>query len=148
MRNLKIHPPLLWAILLLAGVVIHFLAPEPRDVAWHQAFGLLLAAVGIGLSFFAAGIFQARDITRNPYGEPSMFVAQAPYTFTRNPMYLGLAIALLGCAIFFDSIVMILCPVIFYVVIDQIVIPREEETMAARFGDEYRAYQGRVRRWL
>ena len=72
----------------------------------------------------------------------------SPYTFTRNPMYLGLAVALLGFAVFFDSIVMLLGPAVFYAAIDTIVIPREEETMLAQFGDQYHAYKGRVRRWL
>lgn len=147
-RNLKIHPPVLVAILLAAGLVLHFILPEARDAGWHQVLGLVLVAGGIGLSCFAAAIFAARDTTKDPYGTPSAFVAGSPYTFTRNPMYLGLALALLGFAVFFDSIVMLLGPAVFYAAIDTIVIPREEETMLARFGDQYREYKGRVRRWL
>lgn len=147
-RNLKIHPPILAAILLAAGLVLHFILPETRDTGWHDVLGLLLVTGGVGLSCYASAIFAARDTTKNPYGEPSTFVAAAPYTFTRNPMYLGLAVALLGCAVFFDSIVMLLGPAVFYAAIDTIVIPREEETMLARFGDQYREYKGRVRRWL
>lgn len=147
-RNIKINPPLLAGVLLAAGIVLHFILPEARDTGWHHIFGLLLTAGGVGLSFYAAAIFSARDTTKNPYGEPSTFVATPPYTFTRNPMYLGLAIALLGCAVFFDSIIMLLAPAVFYAAIDNIVIPREEETMLTRFGDQYREYKGRVRRWL
>jgi protein-S-isoprenylcysteine O-methyltransferase Ste14 len=147
-RNLKIHPPVLVAILLAAGLVLHFILPETRDTGWHQVLGLVLVAGGTGLACFAAAIFSARDTTKDPYGAPSAFIAASPYTFTRNPMYLGLAVALLGCAVFFDSIVMLLGPALFYAAIDTIVIPREEETMLAQFGDQYRAYKGRVRRWL
>lgn len=147
-RNLKIHPPVLVAVLLAAGLVLHFILPEARDVGWHQVLGLVLVAGGAGLSCFAAAIFAARDTTKDPYGAPSAFVAVSPYTFTRNPMYLGLAVALLGFAVFFDSIVMLLGPAVFYAAIDTIVIPREEETMLALFGDQYREYKARVRRWL
>lgn len=148
MRKWKIHPPLLVAILLVAGLVLHFILPETRDTGWHHVLGLVLVAGGVGLSCFAAAIFAARETTKNPYGQPSVFVVAPPYTFTRNPMYLGLAVALLGFAVFFDSIVMLLGPALFYAAIDTIVIPREEETMLAQFGDQYREYQGRVRRWL
>ena len=147
-RNMKIHPPALVAILLAAGLVLHFILPEARDTAWHHVLGLVLVAGGVGLSFYAAATFAARDTTKNPYGEPSAFVVTPPYTFTRNPMYLGLAVALFGFAVFFDSIVMLLGPAVFYAAIDTIVIPREEETMLAHFGDQYREYKGRVRRWL
>jgi protein-S-isoprenylcysteine O-methyltransferase Ste14 len=147
-RNLKIHPPILVAILLAAGLVLHFILPEARDTGWHQVLGLVLVAGGVGLSCFAAAVFAARDTTKNPYGEPSVFVAQPPYTFTRNPMYLGMAVALLGFAVFFDSIVMLLGPAVFYAAIDTIVIPHEEASMLAHFGEQYREYQSRVRRWL
>jgi protein-S-isoprenylcysteine O-methyltransferase Ste14 len=110
--------------------------------------GLLFVVFGAGMSSFAAAIFQARETTRNPYGEPAAFVVQSPYTWTRNPMYLGLTTALFGLALFFSSIVMLLGPAVFFAVIDRIVIPREEETMERLFGKDYLDYTNRVRRWL
>jgi protein-S-isoprenylcysteine O-methyltransferase Ste14 len=147
-RNLKIYPPVLAGVLLAAGIVLHFTLPEARDTAWHHVLGLVLVAGGLGLSFYAAATFAARGTTKNPYGEPSAFVLTPPYNFTRNPMYLGLAVVLLGLAVFFDSIVMLLGPAVFYAALDTIVIPREEEAMLTQFGDQYRDYKGRVRRWL
>ena len=144
----KIHPPLLAAALLLVTLVLHFLLPEERTVGWYQVIGLLVVAAGVGVSCFAAAIFQARETTRNPYGEPTAFVAQAPYTWTRNPMYLGVTTALFGLAIFFSSIAMLLAPAVFYVVIDRMVIPREEETLERLFGNDYAEYKIRVRRWI
>lgn len=144
----KIHPPLIAAALLAATLILHFALPEDRSVGWHHVIGLLLVAGGTGICFFAAAIFQARKTTKDPYGEPTEFVVQMPYTFTRNPMYLGLTIALAGFAIFFGSIVMLLAPAAFVVVIDRLIIPREEETMERLFGQQYSDYQNRVRRWL
>ena len=144
----KIHPPLLAGALLLATLVLHFMLPEERSVGWHHVIGLLTTAGGVGISFFAAAIFQARETTKNPYGDPTAFVVQAPYTWTRNPMYFGLTTALLGVAIFFGSIVMLTAPVAFFVAIDRVVIPREEETMERLFGQQYVDYKDRVRRWI
>ncbi|HKN13439.1 MAG TPA: isoprenylcysteine carboxylmethyltransferase family protein [Candidatus Binatus sp.] len=144
----KIHPPLLAAALLLATLALHFILPEERTVGWYQVIGLLVVAFGAGLSCFAAAIFQARETTRKPWGEPTTFVVQAPYTRTRNPMYLGLATALFGLAIFFSSIAMLLAPAVFFAVIDRMVIPREEETLERLFGNDYADYKNRVRRWI
>jgi protein-S-isoprenylcysteine O-methyltransferase Ste14 len=145
---MKIHPPLLAGVLVLVTLALHFMLPEERTVGWEQVIGLLFVAGGAGLSSFAAAIFQARETTKNPYGEPTKFVVQPPYSWTRNPMYLGLATTLLGLAIFFGSIAMLVAPAVFYAVIDRMVIPREEETMERLFGQDYVAYKGRVRRWI
>jgi protein-S-isoprenylcysteine O-methyltransferase Ste14 len=144
----KIHPPLLALVCLVGALVLHLLVSGTRTVYVHHLFGLLLIAGGVGLSFYAAAIFAARDTTKNPYGEPSQFVTVMPYTFTRNPMYVGLTTVLLGFAVFFASPVMILAPIVFFVVIDRMVIPREEQTMERQFGDSYLDYKRRVRRWL
>ena len=148
LTTMKIHPPLLAGALLLVALALHFILPEERTVGWEQFIGLLVVAAGVGVMCFAAAIFGARDTTRNPYGEPTAFVVRPPYTWTRNPMYLGLATTLLGLAIFFGSIVMLLAPAVFFAVIDRMVIPREEETMERLFGQEYRDYTYRVRRWI
>jgi protein-S-isoprenylcysteine O-methyltransferase Ste14 len=146
--NTKIHPPILACALLLVTLILHFVLPEERFVGWHHVIGLILVAGGAGLCAFAAAIFQARETTKNPYGEPANFVVQTPYTWTRNPMYLGLTTTLLGFAIFFDSTVMLLAPVVFFVAIDRMVIPREEETMERLFRQQYVDYKNRVRRWI
>src|SRR5580704_11656188 len=146
LATMKIHPPLLAGSLLLVTLALHFILPEERTVGWEHFIGLLFVAVGAGVSSFAAAIFQARETTRKPWGEPTKFVEQPPFTWTRNPMYLGLATTLLGLAIFFGSIAMLVAPAVFFAVIDRIVIPREEETMERIFGQDYVAYKDRVRR--
>jgi protein-S-isoprenylcysteine O-methyltransferase Ste14 len=145
--TIKIHPPALAGILLLVTAILHLVAGN-HTVRPHQLIGLLVVAAGAGLCSYAAALFAAGDTTRKPLGEPACFVSQTPYTFTRNPMYLGLATILFGFAVFFASAVMLLAPVVFVVVIDRIVIPREEETMERLFGQQYVDYKQRVRRWL
>jgi protein-S-isoprenylcysteine O-methyltransferase Ste14 len=147
-EGFRIYPPLL-AVLCLAGTLaLHLMMGGGHDVLARHIIGLIITAGGTGLSFFAAALFQARETTKNPYGEPSSFVVMMPYTFTRNPMYLGLSTVLFGLAIFFGSVVMLLAPAIFAVVIDRMVIPREEETMERLFGAQYLHYKTRVRRWI
>jgi protein-S-isoprenylcysteine O-methyltransferase Ste14 len=144
-----IHPPLLAAGLLIVGLLLHLtVGSHQHTFPFHQFLGLLFVAVGSGLCCYAAALFAARETTKNPYGEPAAFVLVPPYTFTRNPMYLGFAVALFGFATFFGSPVMLLAPLVFAVVIDRMVIPGEEATMERVYGQGYRDYKGRVARWL
>lgn len=147
-QPLHIHPPLLALVCFAGALALHLIMPEPHTVLPHQVVGLLLVAAGVLCGGYAAALFQANDTTKNPYGEPSKFVTPMPYTFTRNPMYLGFVILLTGLAVFFGSVVMLLAPAVFFVVIDRMVIPHEEQTLERRFGAEYLDYKGRVRRWL
>jgi hypothetical protein len=90
-EGFRIYPPLLAALCLAGTLALHLMMGGGHDVLARHVIGLIITAGGTGLSFFAAAIFQARETTKNPYGEPSSFVVMMPYTFTRNPMYLGLS---------------------------------------------------------
>jgi protein-S-isoprenylcysteine O-methyltransferase Ste14 len=148
--GIRIHPPILAGGLLIVGLLLHLLGGyhHHRAVHFHQFAGLLLVAAGAWFSSYAAGVFSGRNTTLNPYGQPAEFVTIPPYTYTRNPMYLGLTAILLGFAIFFWSPVMVLAPIVFFLVIDRVVIPKEEEALERTFGSAYQDYQRRVRRWL
>jgi protein-S-isoprenylcysteine O-methyltransferase Ste14 len=147
--SLRIHPPLLAAALLGIGLLLHLVVGHhPHVVRLHQFLGLLLVSTGSALISYAAALFAARGTTRNPYGHPAAFVSAMPYSFTRNPMYVGLTTVLFGFATFFGSPVMLLAPILFAAVIDRMVIPREEATMERLFGQQYGEYKSRVPRWL
>jgi protein-S-isoprenylcysteine O-methyltransferase Ste14 len=147
-RGLPIPPPLLALLLLTGGLLLHALSHGPRLVLAHHVLGLLIIAGGTGLCTYAAALFQARGTTKNPQGQASTLVVEMPYTFTRNPMYLGLTLILFGFAVFFSSIATLLAPIAFIIIIDRLVIPLEEQNMERIFGPQYSDYQTRVRRWL
>jgi protein-S-isoprenylcysteine O-methyltransferase Ste14 len=148
-RTFRIHPPLLAAGLFLIGFLLH-LASEHGEPAFpfHQFLGLLLVGLGSAIMSYAAALFAAGNTTRNPYGEPVTLVGAPPYTFTRNPMYVGLTTVLFGFTTFFGSVIMLLAPIVFAVVIDRMVIPAEERTMERIHGERYCDYKSRVPRWL
>ena len=142
-------PPPLFALLCLAGgLILHSFSHGPRMVYAHHVLGLLIVAGGVGLSCYAAALFQARSTTKNPHGEATALVIEIPYTFTRNPMYLGVTLVLFGFAVFFASIAMLLAPIAFFIIIDRMVIPLEEHNLERIFAAQYVDYKTRVRRWL
>jgi protein-S-isoprenylcysteine O-methyltransferase Ste14 len=148
-RTFHIHPPLLAAALLIIGLLLHLAARhEAARFPFTELFGLLLVALGSGLCCYAAALFTAANTTRNPYGGAAALVIAPPYTFTRNPMYVGLATILFGFAVFFASPTMLLAPIVCAVVIDRMVIPHEERTMQRLYGEQYLKYKDRVPRWL
>lgn len=146
--GLPIPPPILALLCLAGGLILHSFAGGPQTIFAHHILGLVLVAGGVGLSFYAAALFQAHRTTKNPQGEATTFVVEMPYTFTRNPMYLGMTLVLFGFAVFFGSIAMLLAPIVFVVLIDRTVIPLEEQNMERLFGAQYTDYLTRVRRWL
>jgi len=146
--GLPIPPPLLALLLLIGGLLLHAMSHGPRMVYAHHVLGLLIIAGGVLIAAFAAALFQARKTGLDPHGEATVFVVERPYTFTRNPMYLGTTLALFGFAVFFSSIAMLLAPIAFVVIIDRMVIPLEEHNLERIFGSQYIDYKTRVRRWL
>jgi|SRR5579862_3197789 protein-S-isoprenylcysteine O-methyltransferase Ste14 len=143
-----IPPPLLALLLLAGGLILHSFSHAPRMVFGHHVLGLLMVAGGVLIAGYAAALFQARNTTIIPQGEATTFVVERPYTFTRNPMYLGTTLVLFGFAVFFASIAMLLAPIAYFIIIDRMVIPLEEYNLERLFGPSYTDYKTRVRRWL
>jgi protein-S-isoprenylcysteine O-methyltransferase Ste14 len=75
-------------------------------------------------------------------------VDTGPYRFTRNPICLGMALGLIGLAIALDTLWLWLTLVPFAIIIRYGVVAREEAYLERKFGDVYRRYRARVRRWL
>ncbi len=147
-RGIPIPPPLLALLLLAGGLLLHGMSHGPRLVFAHHVLGLLIIAGGVLIAAYAAALFQARKTGLDPRGEATVFVVERPYTFTRNPMYLGTTLVLFGFAVFFASIAMLLAPIAYFIIVDRMVIPLEEQNLERLFGPSYLDYQTRVRRWL
>jgi len=83
-----------------------------------------------------------------PFNPSTRIVAHGLYRFTCNPMYISFALWTLGLSILVDSAWMLLAVTIGLVLIDRIVITREERYLERKFGEEYLNYKRRVRRWI
>lgn len=145
-----IRPPLGWALAIVAGLALNWLIPLPFVPATMAAGWLGGAVFVVAL---ALGAWAITTITRAgsnvPTNMPTTSVVDTgPYRFTRNPIYVGMIIALVGLAIAFDSLWLLVTLVPFVLVIRYGVVAREEAYLERRFGDVYRGYRARVRRWL
>ena len=144
-------PPLPYAGGFVAGVGAHRLLPVrlwPEPAAIETVLGWGLLAAGVLLAASAAYLFRRAGTTPNPTKPTTALVIWGPYRFTRNPMYVGLAAVYLGGTLLLnDAWPIALFPVVIALVRRR-VIAREEAYLERKFGDEYRAYKARVRRWI
>ena len=149
-----IRPPLAWALAVIAGLALDWLVPLPflpADLAagWPIGWlGALVFALGLALAIWAI-VTMTRAGSNVPTNRPTTTIVEGgPYRFTRNPIYLGMFGGLIGLAIAFDNLWLLTMLVPFALTIRYGVVAREEAYLERKFGDLYRGYRLRVRRWL
>lgn len=146
-RGFPVPPPVL---ALTAALAQRAMSPPPSAGRVRLAAAGALVGASAGTSLGGARTFRRRGTTVNPVklGESTALVTEGPFSYTRNPMYVGLAGVLVAHALARGSVRALLPAAAFVAVIDRMQIPPEEASMAALFGAEYDAYRARVPRWL
>lgn len=114
----------------------------------YRHVGIGVAVAGVALDIWAAVRFRRERTGIVPFSEATVLVTSGPYGYTRNPMYLGMAIVLAGCALALGSVSPFLVIPAFLALITERFIVREEALLEAKFGAAYRNYAARVPRWL
>ena len=149
--ELKIPPPV---VAVLVGTGMWFASPYPVPPEFPFLLRLVafivIALAGGGIALAGDLAFKRASTTINPFRpqNTTALVTTGVYRRTRNPMYVGLTLVLLGWAAFLVSAWALLGPVVFVLYITRFQIAPEERVLSAKFGAEYAAYRSRVRRWL
>ncbi len=143
-----VRPPLLYAAALGAMLVLRWLWPLPilgRAALWP---GLALVALAVGLLVWGRQTLVAGGTNVDPSLPSTAIVTSGPYRFSRNPLYVGLALFYFGLTLALDSWwgIVLLAPVL--IVMHRGVIQHEERYLEQKFGDGYRQYRAAVRRYL
>jgi protein-S-isoprenylcysteine O-methyltransferase Ste14 len=146
------RPPLLFLGALLAGFVLDWLLPVPLAVPGTGPVYWLIggALILVGVAFFVAGIRNFSGAgTPIPTNEPTTtLVTSGVHGWTRNPIYLGMFLVYLGIGVAARSPWILILVVPLAIIIRYGVVAREEAYLERRFGDAYREYKARVRRWV
>jgi protein-S-isoprenylcysteine O-methyltransferase Ste14 len=145
-----VRPPIALLIAFVAGLVFEWLRPLPFVPATVPRvwIGVLLFAAGFALLIWAFLSFRNAGTNVQTSQPTTAIVERGPYGFSRNPIYLGMFLALTGLAVGFDSLWVLAMLVPFYLVIRYGVVAREEAYLERKFGKIYLDYKARVRRWL
>ena len=142
-------PPLIWALFVAAGVGLNLTWPLPfLPAAWLNPLFWTLIAIAAALGVWGIFSFRRHGTAVVPYRPSTTIVETGPYGFTRNPMYVGLTIAILAIAARFDNLWLVILLAAWFPVMHYGVIAREERYLEAKFGEDYTGYKARVRRWI
>lgn len=148
-RQVRVYPPvyLLLAAFLMAGLdlVFPFRHVIPRGL---QYSGIALLIAGLALDVWAAGLFSRAGTTVKPLEPSSALVTRGPFRLSRNPMYLGMVVALVGLAMVLGSLAPFAVVPAFALLIEHRFIRREEAMLESTFGTAYVEYRSKVRRWI
>lgn len=143
-----IIPPVFVLLSLILIVLFYIFVPQYNIIPYPFNF------LGIAVSFGGIVIMgKARDLFKQHATtlaiEPSSFlIKDGIFSKTRNPMYIGFFLLLLGIAICFMNAFSLCCPFGFFISMQLIFIPKEEKLMMSVFGQAYLDYKKQVRRWI
>jgi protein-S-isoprenylcysteine O-methyltransferase Ste14 len=146
------RPPVLYLACLLVGLALDrvlpvpLLVPEAALIRWTVGGGLIL----IGVAIVAAGVRNfSRAATPVPSNQPvRALVTTGIHGWSRNPVYVGMYLLYAGVGIAARSPWVLILALPLVVILRYGVVAREEAYLERRFGDAYRNYKARVRRWL
>ncbi len=145
----RLLPPTLVGALIVLMVLLHLITPTSSGVvAPARLIGLLVAGAGVALTLHGSSLFSKVSTNIKTFDRPDTLVAEGPFRYTRNPMYLGFVLLLFGLALALGSLVPFIGPMIFFIAANNWYIPFEEGRMSQEFGQSYDAYRARVPRWL
>ena len=143
------YPPLIYLSGLVLGIAMHFIDPMTFI---SEKLTLPLGVAALLLSWFLVirAMRSLMDAHTNvdPRQPTTALVTSGPYAFSRNPIYLSMALFAVGIGILANElwIILTLIPVLGIIHIG--VILREEKYLTKKFGEEYARYKARVRRWM
>ena len=143
----RLIPPYFLLGLILVATALHFLWDgwPAFDFPWA---GWPLIVVGAAIVLWVNRLFKQASTTINPHDSPSALVDHGPFRFSRNPIYLGAVLGLLGLALVVGSLPYHVTPLLMFAVLNTRFIPMEEANLAASIGQPYLDYKARVRRWV
>ncbi len=145
----KINPPLLYQCAILLMVVFHLLFPIAKIIPFpFNLVGVSVFILGAWIALRAKRLFQQTNTPIKPTASPILLHKNGFFRFTRNPMYLGITIALVGIAILLGSIITFVFPLLFLLIMNFVFIPHEEKLLQSAFGEQFVEYKNDVPRWI
>ena len=114
-----------------------------------QIAGMCVAGAGTALALWSVLAFAIVGRgTPAPFDPPRRLVVRGPYRFVRNPMYIGAGLALIGAAMFYRAVELLVYVAALWAITHVFILSYEEPSLGRLFGTDYDQYRLRVRRWL
>jgi len=147
--DVKIHPPILTVIHIAVAYIAKLLIPIPMAASETiRLVGFALVVIGFLFGVAAFMAFRKARTTLDPHGKVSAVVTDGVYRFTRNPIYLGFLLMLIGVPLNAGNYWGIILAPVLVITMNRWVIEKEEIYLEKKFRDVYTGYRSRVRRWF
>ena len=147
--NKNIHPPIVALLFIVIAYFFGRFAPLPFVVPpILRNIGLLLTFIGFLLGIGAFVEFRRARTTLDPHGSTKQLVTSGIYQFTRNPIYLGFLLMVIGLPLNSGLYWGVVLAPFYIITMNRLVIEREEIYLEKKFKDVFTSYKSRVRRWL
>lgn len=147
--NKNIHPPVIALFFIVLAYVFGRFAPLPfLAPPILRNIGLFISFVGFLLGIGAFNEFRKARTTLDPHGSVKQVVTSGIYRFTRNPIYLGFLLMVIGIPLNSGLYWGVVMAPFYMILMNRLVIEREEAYLEKKFGKDYTSYTSRVRRWL
>jgi protein-S-isoprenylcysteine O-methyltransferase Ste14 len=148
-RPKRILPPFVFLAALIAMGALHYWLPGPEVVPnpWNR-LGWVPFVLSVLLAIHIKLKFDRHGTTIKPYETSTKLVTDGPFRWSRNPIYTGMVVALLGFFVALGTLTPIVVVPVFAWLIQSRFIAMEERMLEEAFGDDYRAFKARVRRWI
>ena len=145
-----VPPPAPYVLALLGGWWLdrHVLPLPWDDGVVSRALGWAWLAIGLILFAWTLWTFHRHRTTVNPYASASALCIDGPFRYSRNPIYLGDWLILIGIALLMNTFWPLVFAPLIWLTLRFGVIRYEEAHLEAKFGNAYRDYKTRVRRWI
>lgn len=134
--------------------MLHFYVPGAHvfnfsNFVLCKIIGAIIFIVGMAFSLQASKQFKEENTEIIPTSPTNrVLVTKGAFKYSRNPMYLGMVLSLLGIALFVGTLPVFIAALAQFIVLNFLFIPFEEEKMARQFGENFISYKSSVRRWL
>jgi len=144
-----VHPPVVALLCIGIAYLLGRFIPLPFSVpAILRYMGLALCLIGFLLGIASFIEFRKAQTTLDPHGSTTQLVSSGVYRFSRNPIYLGFLLIVIGLPLYFGLFWGIVMAPIFIFLMNHLVIQPEEMYLERKFRETYMDYRARVRRWL
>jgi protein-S-isoprenylcysteine O-methyltransferase Ste14 len=149
MNLAKILPPVwfLLSVITMIGLDRFFPVRELFNPS-IKYIGILPIILGISIVLYCAYIFRQKGTTIKPFEESTSLLTDGLFRYSRNPIYSSMVVALLGIWLVLGSLTPLMVIPIFLWLIQEKFIKQEELMLEDKFGQEYKSYQNKVRRWI
>jgi protein-S-isoprenylcysteine O-methyltransferase Ste14 len=145
----RLLPPVLFCLLIVVMLLSNSYCPVfqlvPSPYHWP---GILLLMGGLAIAHWHARLFRQLQTNINTFRAPDKLVQEGLFRYTRNPMYLGFLVSLSGVAWLLGNASAWIWVLVFFAMADRWYIPAEEKLLLQQFGEDYRLYRQRTKRWI